>query len=441
MKRFKKAFATRVNDWRHHIAIQKLLSSFSCDFPVVLEKTLKKLVELKRKLNINTSLILVEIIKWKKKERSTEIETIFDKTAIDDWSDFNKLEKIDLIIDLLFSWLVENIKSLISISNLNKILQNVKLNDKINNVICYPDSFSISNRKSVLESIKFALEPQEYQVLMTIADFFLFLYKNKEEQQRELISEAILSVSSLLLGNKNSREVENNIFEIELFSRIVKISILVKSFEDEVSEFSGSSWTNQKYKDNKSLDLPASFTASNIEDKDFGSKLPKKRNSDSSFKSLVSLLQPLKSSNYIKSKFGSNVTDFLRLYSEKSSSIINVERRNSAGANQLQIPLSRFEMREDMSDLNEEVPKIDIISSKLSNTTLGLFHTVTKKIRLNEKISFKSLKDKSMEKENVPRRNKHFKTGKTKAVIEMGEDEDESFEDELVCESGGSNKN
>ena len=421
---------TDINDVQYHLTIQKLLTSFTKDFPVLVEKTFTKLISLKNKHDLKASYLMSVIIKWKKRERSDEILRVIDKTALNNWNEFELLEEVELVVDLFFSWLLDYPKSLISLNHLVLILQNTKLNEQINNAICYPDSFSVSRRKLVLESTKFSLDTSEYQIVMIVADFFLFLYKSNEETSREMISESILAISSFLIGNKSMSDVENNIFEIELFSRIVKICILVKSFDEDLSVISDgtSLMAREKNKDLKSLDFPNSFNVSNIDDKEIGSKLAKKRNSDSTFKSLVSLLQPLKSSNYIRSKFGSEVTDYLSLFDGKSNSVLN-DRKNSAIEIRGMIPLGRFEIPEAQSEQNEEIPKIDIVSSKQSGTTVGIFNTMTKITKLKQKTSSSSAAEKKTENENFSRRSRGFRTGKTRAVIEL--DDEESFEKEI----------
>ena len=315
------------------------------------------------------SLMLEMFVCWKKTQHRPSIVEVVKKTKLNNWKLFETIKNASSVVDLLFGWLLENTSGLVRKDQLTMILENKKLNEQINNLICFSESYNLNRRRMIVDSIKFSLATYEFQISCIIADFFLYLYRENEETDKETFTEALLSLSSLIVGNKTSKDIEDAIFETELFSRILKAIILSKSIEDDKSELDNSvvsvinKITKSIHHNSSKFDMVSVFQS-------------EKRDSTATYSSLLSMLKPLTSgSNLIKSKFGSNSSNLTGLFSEKSGSLIRINTNNVNS--QPRIPLSKFEMPKVSFDSNPSA-KVDLVSARRSTATYAFVNQIKK---------------------------------------------------------------
>lgn len=391
--------------------------------------SLFKILLLKDKIGLKPSEILWSISKWTR-SGTLDGSEIARETTILRWTGFYQQESLDEVINLFCSWLY-NLPNLIKLKTLTKILNDSSLNDEINSAICYPDSCSFSRRLNIIDKISKPFIGVEFEILNALSDFFVLLYREGDDTEKELFSEALMALSSLMLGNKKPKDIEKYIFEVELLSRLIKMLILTRGCEDESYLTEMPDVSNFRGMLSKSLGI---IPLDSVDASRIVGSIPRngsqKRGSNSTINSLLNVLAPLKGSNIVKSKFGSNVTDYLSIYSERSSFLINADRRMSA-FEKPQIPLMNLEIPEENQEA-EKSAQIELVSNRFnnSNTTFGIVQNFQTKIQPKQRKSGFSLKSNDSEmKEKVEPVKKRFKTGKTKAVLESsGED---SFEDEL----------
>ena len=391
-----------------YLRIQNILCETFYELPIVIIRCLAKLSKMLLIDKIGAEPILRAIIKWKKATRFPKTIDIVKKTTMKNWKVFEEVSSAELIIDLLISWLTSNCTRVIERDKLTNILANSKLNLAINNVICFPDSFSHDRLISIIESVKTSLTATEFLIAKEFSDFFTSLYADSTVEM-ELFSEAMLAISSTLIGNKDLNQVENFIFETELLSRIIKLLILNRTFEEEGSLLASS--FDLKDKNMRSLDNVRlnHISASRINKTDSSHKFNMPRSSNSSVKSILKLLQPMGSSNFIKSKFGSGVTDYYSIFSEKSS--LGQRQERNLSAIRLSVPLSHFDLKRESAEKSEDYPRIELVSSRPSNTT-SMQNTVTKKVLPKFKISGHSQKwEPSEERYSKEKRMSHEKQG------------------------------
>ena len=362
---------------------------YTDSIPLVFYKCLQKIMDLISSTSKNTKDVLKALITWiSPSDISFRLE-VAKKTTISDWKLFHSITEVEIIVDLLMSWMYGKTAGLLKKERVKILMVNAKLNEKLVNAISYPDSHSVTERKNLVDTIKFSFNASEFQILACVANFFVFIYRVPEDFDKETFNESLLVIASALIGNKNAKQMSDNIFETEFTTRIIKLLILVKSLDDDSQDGSGysavSAASNLKQWHSLEIKTRINLASPLIEDKliDINKIARTKRNSDSTIRSLLKIMEPYKVNSVIKSsgirsKFGSNVTDFLSILSEKSNSLGISEVGLKLDTEKRKIPLSKFELVEESNEQTEDIPRIELISKK-STLTFGMKETITRR--------------------------------------------------------------
>jgi hypothetical protein len=212
--------------------------------PIIIEKSLDKIIELKNKLKINKVLIYKliqgELIDWNEQLENLLIEL---KLLINQnkWEKFDLNENLMIVIELMFDWFEDCVKFVINPERTDKIINNEIFMEYVNN------NGNKTNRHSkcdIIVLLKKEFHLFEYQIIFKFAEFLVKLSKD-EENNKNYFENTVINNSNNNNSNFNvcNSEKKNNKINDELNSfnqMIYRISLELLGFS-----------YNETYNDNK----------------------------------------------------------------------------------------------------------------------------------------------------------------------------------------------
>ena len=151
--------------------------------PIIIEKSLDKIIELKNKLKINKVLIYKliqgELIDWNEQLENllVELKLLINQNK---WEKFDLNENLIIVIELMFDWFEDCVKFVINPERTDKIITNDIFIEYLNNNGNKTNRYSKSD---IIALLKKEFHLFENQIIFKIAEFLVKLSQNEENNK------------------------------------------------------------------------------------------------------------------------------------------------------------------------------------------------------------------------------------------------------------------